>query len=313
MELSQATRARIEQLVSSSDVVLFMKGTRTMPRCGFSATVVQILDGIVDEYATVDVLADPEVREGIKAFSDWPTIPQLYVKGEFLGGADIAKEMAASGELQAKLGVSAAVSKEPIVVTVTPAAAAALVGAREQQPAGERFLRISVSAGFQHGLSFGPALPGDVSLASSGIDIRLDAASAKRAGGLVVDFVTSPQSGFKITNPNEPARVQQVSVQDLKKKLDAAAATGTSLHLFDARTPGERAKANIGGILLDDAGRAALEALPKDAPIYFHCHHGGRSQAAAEFYLKQGYQRVFNVAGGIDAWSLHVDSTVPRY
>jgi monothiol glutaredoxin len=98
-----ATRQRIEEIIGSDRVVLFMKGNRDMPQCGFSATVVQILDSLLPEYTTVDVLADPRIREGIKAYSSWPTIPQLYVAGEFLGGCDIVREMYASGELQQML------------------------------------------------------------------------------------------------------------------------------------------------------------------------------------------------------------------
>jgi monothiol glutaredoxin len=105
MQLSEDTRKRIEGLVTADEVVLFMKGNRQFPQCGFSATVVQILDHLIPEYATVDVLQDPEVREGIKTYAQWPTIPQLYVKGEFVGGCDIVREMFESGELQKALGV----------------------------------------------------------------------------------------------------------------------------------------------------------------------------------------------------------------
>jgi len=107
MQLSEDTKARIEGIVGSADVVLFMKGDRRFPQCGFSATVVQILDHLIPEYTTVDVLQDQEVREGVKAYTQWPTIPQLYVKGEFVGGCDIIREMFQSGELQKTLGVSA--------------------------------------------------------------------------------------------------------------------------------------------------------------------------------------------------------------
>jgi monothiol glutaredoxin len=100
MALDPATRDRIQQLIDTAPVVLFMKGDRTMPRCGFSAQVVGILDSLVPEYLTHDVLADPELRQGIKEFSSWPTVPQLYVKGEFVGGCDIVTEMAQSGELE---------------------------------------------------------------------------------------------------------------------------------------------------------------------------------------------------------------------
>ena len=103
MSLDDPTRQRIQTLVDSDHVVLFMKGERRVPQCGFSAQVVQILDSLVPEYTTHDVLSDPEVRQGIKEFSNWPTIPQLYVRGEFLGGCDIVTEMYRSGELKTAL------------------------------------------------------------------------------------------------------------------------------------------------------------------------------------------------------------------
>ena len=90
---------RIKSDLSENDVVLFMKGSPVFPQCGFSATVVQVLTNLGVKFKGIDILADPELREGIKAFSDWPTIPQLYVKGEFVGGCDIVREMFEAGEL----------------------------------------------------------------------------------------------------------------------------------------------------------------------------------------------------------------------
>jgi monothiol glutaredoxin len=101
----------IDSQVKSNDVVLFMKGTPTFPQCGFSGQVVQILDYLGVTYSGINVLESDELRQGIKTFSDWPTIPQLYVKGEFVGGADIIREMFQAGELKGlfeKKGVSAA-------------------------------------------------------------------------------------------------------------------------------------------------------------------------------------------------------------
>jgi len=109
--LDDATRQRIEKIIGSDRVVLFMKGNRQMPQCGFSATLVQILDTLLPGYTTVDVLSDPGIREGIKEFSSWPTIPQLYVGGEFLGGCDIVREMYSSGELQQMLTQAAATAR----------------------------------------------------------------------------------------------------------------------------------------------------------------------------------------------------------
>ena len=93
----------IDSTVKGHDVVLFMKGTPEQPRCGFSSLVVQVLDHLGVEYIGVDVLQDNDLRDGIKVYSDWPTIPQLYLKGEFIGGADIVREMFQSGELKTAL------------------------------------------------------------------------------------------------------------------------------------------------------------------------------------------------------------------
>ena len=91
---------KIKDIITKNDVVLFMKGTPEMPQCGFSMTVSNILKELKVKFRGVNVLADPEIRQGIKDFSNWPTVPQLYIKGEFIGGCDIAKEMYEKGELQ---------------------------------------------------------------------------------------------------------------------------------------------------------------------------------------------------------------------
>ncbi|UFN50654.1 Grx4 family monothiol glutaredoxin [Roseomonas sp. OT10] len=101
--MSDAVSQRIQAEIEETPVVLYMKGTPAFPQCGFSARVVQILSHVGVPFKGVNVLADPEIREGIKAFTNWPTIPQLYVKGEFVGGCDIVMEMFQSGELQSLL------------------------------------------------------------------------------------------------------------------------------------------------------------------------------------------------------------------
>ena len=105
--MTDESQARIQELVSANDVLLFMKGTPLFPQCGFSSRAIAILDRLGAKYETVDVLQDPEIRQGIKAFSDWPTIPQLYVRGEFVGGSDIMMEMYENGELQQLVGAEA--------------------------------------------------------------------------------------------------------------------------------------------------------------------------------------------------------------
>ena len=103
---------RIRQAVEGNDVVLFMKGTPLFPQCGFSSRAVAILDHLGVEYASADVLQDPELRDGIKAYSNWPTVPQLYIKGEFVGGSDIMMEMFEAGELQAMIEEKGVVTAE---------------------------------------------------------------------------------------------------------------------------------------------------------------------------------------------------------
>ena len=106
--MDSQTKERIQTLIQSSPIFVFMKGTKLMPQCGFSNNVVQILNALGMSFETFDVLSDMEIRQGIKDFSDWPTIPQIYVKGEFMGGSDILIEMYNSGELKEKLEIALA-------------------------------------------------------------------------------------------------------------------------------------------------------------------------------------------------------------
>src|SRR3970040_389282 len=122
MSLDPALRTRIETLLTSNRIVLFMKGEPRAPQCGFSAKAIGALDALGVDYTHVDVLSDPEIREGIKQYGEWPTIPQLYIGGELVGGSDIIEQMANSGELYTVLGL-AAPDRTPPAITITPAAA----------------------------------------------------------------------------------------------------------------------------------------------------------------------------------------------
>jgi monothiol glutaredoxin len=106
--LTPAVKARIDELVANHKILVFMKGNKLMPQCGFSNNVVQILNSLGVPFETVDVLSDYEIRQGIKEYSDWPTIPQVYVNGEFIGGSDIMISLYQSGQLQEKLEVALA-------------------------------------------------------------------------------------------------------------------------------------------------------------------------------------------------------------
>jgi monothiol glutaredoxin len=306
--LSDATRQRIESTIASAPVVVFMKGDRRQPQCGFSATVVRLLDELIPDYATVDVLADADIREGIKAFSSWPTIPQLYVKGEFIGGCDIVKELYGSGELHEKLGLPVPERRVP-ALEVTDAAARFLRDAVARSGGKEVHLRID--RGFQNQAYLGPREPGEIEVTGNGTTLWLDLMSAQRAEGLRIDYVETAQGHeLRIDNPNAPPPVEQIDVRELKRRLDA----GEVPHLLDVRTPEERATAAIPGArLLDAATAAEIERLPRDTSLVFHCHHGGRSQQAAEHFRSLGFRKVSNVSGGIDAWSREIDPSVPRY
>lgn len=305
--MSPAIRARLQTQVESHDVVLFMKGDRHAPQCGFSAKVVQMLDTLVPDYVTVNVLDDPEVREGIKEFSSWPTIPQLYAKGKFLGGCDIVTEMFEEGSLADTLGVA----QKPVAgprITVTERAVAALSGATAGT---SEVVRLGVSPSFEHELIIGARTPGDVQALGCDVVIVLDPMSARRADGTQIDFIETPRGkAFKIDNPNAPAEIQQLSPEGLKELRDAA----TKLTLVDVRTPAEREICKLeDSVLLRDEIYEELIGLEKDTALVFYCHHGIRSQQAAQHFIGRGFRRVYNLVGGIQAWSQRVDPSVPTY
>jgi monothiol glutaredoxin len=309
MSLDPDTRSKLEQIVKQDAVVLFMKGNRSFPQCGFSASVVSILNTLIPKYTTVNVLADAMVRDGMKQFSEWPTFPQLYVRGEFVGGADIVKQMSESGELAKKLGDLVAPARPP-AVTVTPRAAAELTAALAEADAGD-VIHLTIPPSWDHTLDLGPREANHLTVTSNGITLQVDPQSAARASGVVIDFVEGAGgAGFRIENPNRPSAVRQVGAKELKALLDA----GTVKELYDVRTPKERETATIDGAkLFDEAAMARLEGLPKDTPLAFHCHHGPRSNNVAEHFIGQGFKQVYNLKGGIDAWSQDVDPKVPRY
>jgi monothiol glutaredoxin len=305
--MDDQTRVLIEKHINDHGVMLFMKGTRHAPQCGFSARVVQILETLGPEYQTLDVLSDPRLRDGIKEFSSWPTVPQLYVKGEFIGGCDIVSELFESGELEQKLGVTPA-SVTPPKLEVSARAQQALKGALETDT---EVVRLEVSPSFDHTLSIGPKQKGDALVEIADLTIAVDRLSASRADGVSIDFVDTPQGpAFKIDNPSEPPKVKPMAVQELKQRLDAQ----QPLTLIDVRTPQERDIAKIeGSELLDGQGIDKLRSLDRETLLVFYCHHGMRSRQAAEQFLSEGFKNVFNVTGGIDAWSQEVDPSTPRY
>lgn len=299
---------RIKTLITDNEVVLFMKGNRRAPQCGFSSTVVDILDDFLDEYATVDVLSDPVIREGIKTFSDWPTIPQLYVRGAFVGGADIIKDMKASGELETLLGAGEKAVHTPELVLSDAAVAAVR---KHYEGEGTPRLRLEIDRQYQAALYFDDPKDDDIVMQDAALTVLVDRQTARRADGVTIDWVETPQgAGFRIENPNAPPRVRPLSPVEFARMRKE----GKPVEVFDVRTPEERRIAALPDTrLLDADGRAYLESLDRDTPVVMHCHHGMRSQAAAEHCLRMGFREVYNLTGGIDAWSVDVDSDIPRY
>ena len=307
MSLDPALRERIAGILASHRVVLFMKGTRAAPRCGFSAGAVGTLDGLLEAYHDIDVLADADLREGIKAYGNWPTIPQLYVGGELVGGADIIQQLAGSGELHALLGV-AAPDRTPPAITITAPAADAIRAALAD--AGDDRLHVAIDGRYRTQFLLKPAAGDEIRAESAGIEVLFDLASAQRARGLVIDWAETVQgAGLVIRNPNAPAAVKDLGVRELQAELAAGRIT-----VVDVRPAEDRALAPFPSArVLDPSTMAALEALPKDTPLAFLCHHGNSSRAAAEHFRGLGFRNLCNIEGGIDAWSREIDASVPRY
>jgi len=307
MSLAPALRARIETLLAAHPAVLFMKGNPGAPQCGFSAKAVGALDAVGAEYAHVDVLADPEIREGIKLYGDWPTIPQLYIGGELVGGCDIIVQMAGSGELHAALGLPAP-DRTPPQITISAAAAAMLKQAIDD--AGEGYaLQVDVDRGYNARLQLAPRDEAAIATEVAGIRAQFDLASAQRARGMSIDWADDARGkGLVIDNPNAPPKVREIAPAQANEQARAGA-----LAIVDVRPAEERALASLA---IDhrtfDDGVEEIEALPKDTPLAFLCHHGGRSAQAAEHFRALGFTRVHNITGGIDAWS-QLDPAIPRY
>lgn len=304
MALTAQLKEQIESIIASHQVVLFMKGTREQPQCGFSATVIGLLNQLVPSYQTVDILADPLIREGIKEFSAWPTIPQLYINQEFIGGCDIVREMFNNGDLFDVLKLEKPKSSTPHI-TITPAAADALKNALEDAPDNES-IRLKIDVHFEHNLSMGPRLPNDIEVRENGVLLVVDSISASRAEGITIDYLSSglQGSGFEIHNPNSPPAVKNMTVKELKKKLDAK----ENLYLFDVRTKEEWEQSRIdGATFMMDVPQEELDALDKDALIIFQCGSGGRSSRAADKFSQKGFRNVYNLTGGINAWAKEID------
>ena len=302
MPLDNETRGIIDSLLQDNKVVLFMKGTPQQPQCGFSAKTVSTLDMLVPNYATVNVLEHPTIREGIKEYANWPTIPQLYVEGELIGGCDIIADMMQSGELSEALGIETPAATEP-TIHVGESGREVIRNAIESQAGAA--IHLQISASWLHTLSLAQASDKSITTQVDDIVIHLDPWSAGRADGLRIELQEGlTGTSFSFDNPNAPPPVKQMSVLELKTKLD----DGGAPNLFDVRSPEEIERAVIpGSTTWSPEAMQTLESLPKDAELIFYCHTGGRSEALADQCRRQGYTNVNNLSGGIKAWSDEID------
>lgn len=309
MSLDPAVRTRIQSLLDTHRVVLFMKGDPAAPRCGFSAKAAGTLSGLGVTYHTVDVLSDPEIREGIKVYGSWPTIPQLYIGGELVGGSDIIEQVANSGELHELLGLPA---PDRSVPTLHISAAAAEVIARAVADAAPGVgVHLSVDPAFNAQFALKEIAGNELVAHAQGIAVHIDVISAPRANGIEIDWIEDMRgAGLSIRNPNAPPAVLSLPVEALHQRL----ADG-DITVLDIRPAADRALAPFPGAhqVLDEDSLPRLAALPKDTPLAFLCHHGNSSRQAAEHFRGLGFRQLFNVEGGIDAWSQHIDQSVARY
>jgi len=307
MSLNPATRERIQALLTAHRVVLFMKGNRQQPMCGFSAAATNTLNELLPEYHTVNVLDDPEIREGIKLYGDWPTIPQLYVEGELVGGSDIIHQLYGSGELHTLFGI-APPDRTPPVITITDAAAEAI--GQGMANAQDVVLHLEIGPDHSAGFQLAPAGAHDIVTHANGLDVHFDPASAQRARGIVIDWVSTVQGeGLSLKFPGAQ-EIKSLSVHELKSLL----ATGR-ITLIDVRPAQGRALAAplAQARVLEDEGYESLATLPKDTPLAFICHHGMSSHGIAERFVAHGFNNVHNVEGGMDTWATEIDPDVPRY
>lgn len=306
---SSAVHRQISTILASNPVVLFMKGTPEQPRCGFSAKSADVLTNLVPGFVGVDVLTNDEIRQGIKTYGNWPTIPQLYVKGELVGGSDIIMQLYNTGELHQLLGVAAPDRTAPEIFISDGAAAAIRAGMADEPSLG---LHLRIDGRWQASFQLAAIEGHEIKALAQNLAVYMDVQTAQRAKGLRIDWIESLQgSGLSITNPNAPSAVKQMTVS-------ALAAAMKSAHpplIIDVRPEHDRLRAPfpLPSRALEGSSVATLEALEKSQPLAFLCHFGNSSKQAAEHFRALGFTEIFNVEGGIDAYAREIDPSVVRY
>lgn len=295
--LDPELKQRIESQIASHDVVLYMKGTPKMPQCGFSAKTAGLLETVVgSDFVAYNVLEDEAIREGIKAFSDWPTIPQLYIRGEFVGGCDIIHEMYNAGELHPMLGLEVP-DRTPPEIHITAEAMTQIQAFLDQYP--DQFLHFSVTPDWDARFEVGPRGGHEIAAEVDGLVVLMDLATAQKAKGATIDWIETMQgAGLKLDLPGAPPPVQSIDASTLQARLNA----GEDLWVVDTRPePDRQAKPLSFAKPLDADMMAQLKAADPMQPVVFVCHVGITSLKIAEHYRKQGLQQLFNLEGGVEA------------
>lgn len=296
--MNEQTKQAIDSLVNNNACVLFMKGNPTHPQCGFSSNTVGILKELLGEdFAYCNVLEDAEMREGIKEYGNWPTIPQLYINKELVGGNDIVTEMFNTGELQSMLELPQP-NKEAAQITITETAAENIQ--KGIQNMGSSVLMLSIDGQYNTRFSIEEPKGYEISSEIGDIKIYMDVGTAKRANGIEIDWVEDLQgAGLVIKNPNEPKAVNQISAQELKQGMDDS----NYSHIYDVRSEQQYLADSIpGSKRLDKTNMQVIEELDKNTPLVFVCAVGNTSQGACDFYRKKGYTNVNNLVGGVAGW-----------
>ena len=296
--MNEQTKQKIENLVKNNKCVLFMKGTPDNPQCGFSSNTVGILKELVgNDFVSVNVLEDQEIREGIKEYGNWPTIPQLYIDGELVGGNDIVTEMFNTGELQTMLGLQQP-ERTPARITISDKAQENIKVGTENM--GNNVLKLSIDSQFNTRFSIEEPKSYEIVSEVGDIKIYMDVGTAKRADGISIDWVEDLQgAGLVINNPNQPKPVNQLSCDDLKKGIQE----GKYQHIYDVRSEAQFMAQTIPGAKrLDKENMQLIEKLPKDTPLVFICTSGATSQGACDFFHKKGFTDVNNLVGGVLAY-----------
>ncbi len=296
--MNEQTKQTIENLVKNNNCVLFMKGTPENPQCGFSSNTVGILKELVgNDFASSNVLENQEIREGIKEYGNWPTIPQLYIGGELVGGNDIVTEMFNTGELQTMLGLKQP-ERTPAKITISDKAQENIkVGTQNM---GNNVLKLSIDSQFNTRFSIEEPKSYEIVSEAGDIKIYMDVGTAKRADGISIDWVEDLQgAGLVINNPNQPKPVNQLLCTDLKKGIDE----GKYKHIYDVRSEAQFMAQTIPGAKrLDKSNMQLIETLPKETPLVFVCTSGATSQGACDYFHKKGFTDVNNLVGGVLAY-----------